>query len=223
MAIGELQWRFIILFRTMTCSRSDDVYKWDWRDYARPTDSQTKIRHVRLYDADGQLCAPDEMERVTRAVIRFRGTKCEGTTGWSREVELNRIRPEMLVCDDYLHRASRQRIYKLDLFRYWHQLWIRAGEIMRQVPRGHTFTPLHEAHMRKTAKDTSRAATLPGGMNTMIKKKLDKAGIYVTNDDGVGEQDLHQVRRHVYAGHALRGNAESTLDAVHRLVRTCTI
>ena len=88
---------------------------------------------------------------------------------------------------------------------------------MRQVPRGHTFTPLHEAHMRKTAKDTSRAATLPGGMNTMIKKKLAKAGICVTDDDGVGEQDLHQVRRHVYAGHALRGNAESTLDAVHRL------
>ena len=71
--------------------------------------------------------------------------------------------------------------------------------------------------MRKTAKDTSRAATLPGGMNTMIKKKPDKAGICVTDDDGVGEQDLHQVRRHVYAGHALRGNAESTLDAVHRL------
>ena len=47
--------------------------------------------------------------------------------------------------------------------------------------------------MRKTAKDTSRAATLPGGMNTMIKKKLEKAGIYVTDDDGVGEQDLHQV------------------------------
>ena len=44
-----------------------------------------------------------------------------------------------------------------------------------------------------------------------------KARRDVTNDDGVGEQDLHQVRRHVYAGHALRGNAESTLDAVHRL------
>ena len=54
-------------------------------------------------------------------------------------------------------------------------------------------------------------------MNTMIKKKLSKAGISVTDDDGVGERDLHQVRRHVYAGHALRGNAESTLDAVHRL------
>ena len=39
----------------------------------------------------------------------------------------------------------------------------------------------------------------------------------MTDDDGVGEQDLHQVRRHVDAGHALRGNAESTLDAVHRL------
>ena len=71
--------------------------------------------------------------------------------------------------------------------------------------------------MRKTAKCTSRAATLPGGMNTMIKKKLAKSGIHVTDDDGVGDQDLHQVRRHVYAGHALRGNAESTLDAVHRL------
>ena len=53
--------------------------------------------------------------------------------------------------------------------------------------------------------------------NLMIKKKLSKAGIHVTDDDGVGEQDLRQMRRHVYAGHALRGNAESTLDAVHRL------
>ena len=54
-------------------------------------------------------------------------------------------------------------------------------------------------------------------MNEVIKKKLDKAGICVTEDDGVGGGDMQQLRRHVYAGHALRGNAESTLDAVHRL------
>ena len=37
--------------------------QWDWRDYARPTDAQTKIRHVRLYDARAthgptDLCPP---------------------------------------------------------------------------------------------------------------------------------------------------------------------
>ena len=54
-------------------------------------------------------------------------------------------------------------------------------------------------------------------MNTMIKKKLELAEIYVSADDCIGANDLHQQRRHVYAGHALRGNAESTLDAIHRL------
>ena len=50
-----------------------------------------------------------------------------------------------------------------------------------------------------------------GGNPVAIKKKLELAGIYVTSNDDAGD-DIRQVRRHYYAGHALRGNAESTID-----------
>ena len=33
----------------------------------------------------------------------------------------------------------------------------------------------------------------------------------------MGEDDLRLQRRYVYAGHALRGNAEPTIAAIHRL------
>ena len=60
-------------------------------------------------------------------------------------------------------------------------------------------------------------ATLPGGLNTVIKKKLIKSGVVVTDDDSEQAAESRQVRRHVFAGHCMRGNAGSTLDAVHRL------
>ena len=51
----------------------------------------------------------------------------------------------------------------------------------------------------------------------MVKKMLAKANIDITEDDGEDGLDMPFVRRHVYAGHAIRGNAGSVVDAVHRL------
>ena len=57
-------------------------------------------------------------------------------------------------------------------------------------------------------------ATLPGGLNELIKKKLIKAGVVSTEDDSHLAKDERQQRRHVFAGHCVRGNAASTLEAV---------
>ena len=43
-------------------------------------------------------------------------------------------------------------------------------------------------------------ATLPGGLNELIKKKLITAGVVVTEDDSAQVADVKQVRRHVFAG-----------------------
>ena len=60
-------------------------------------------------------------------------------------------------------------------------------------------------------------ATLPGGLNELMKKKLIAAGVVSTEDDSAVASDMRQQRRHVFAGHCVRGNAGSTLEAVHRL------
>ena len=69
---------------------------------------------------------------------------------------------------------------------------------------------LYYQHVQ-SSKDPTRAAKLESA-----KKKLITAGVVVTEDDSEQVADVKQVRRHVFAGHCMRGNAASTLEAAER-------
>ena len=220
MALSEVQWRFQMLLRMHLVWRGDDLFKFDWRDWLRPDDPQDKIRHVELYDEDGVLVGPANLETVQTARLRCKGGKTDGS-GWSTAVTIHRIDVPLLVDDNTEHLSTRSRVKQLDLFRYWKELWERGFEVMKHVTKGHTFTNLTKRHLENTASATQRLPTLSSGLNEAVKKKLKIAGIHCSIDggDAVGTQDVQLTTHTLYAGHAVRGNCGSIIEAVHRLGR----
>ena len=220
MALSEVQWRFQMLLRMHLVWRGDDLYKFDWRDWFRVDDAQDKIRHLELYDEDGDLVGPDDLPLVQTARLRCKGGKTDGG-GWSKAVTIHRINVGLLVDESVEHRSTRGRAKQLDVFRYWNELWERGHEVMKTVTRGHTFTNLTGAHLEKTAGLALRQPTLAAGLNQAVKKKLAIAGIHCALDKGDegATDDVHLTTHTLYAGHAVRGNCGSVIEAVHRLGR----
>jgi hypothetical protein len=129
--------------------RGDDIYKWDWRDYRRADDTQDKVRHLELYDAEGELVTPDDMALVQTARLRCKGAKTDGAA-FSTAVKIHRINVDLLLDDDVDHLSTRGRVTRLGVFRYWSELWTRGRrEVMRKVNCGHTFTNLTAKHVEK--------------------------------------------------------------------------
>ena len=134
---------------------------------------------------------------------------------------IHRINVGLLVDESVEHRSTRGRAKQLDVFRYWNELWERGHEVMKTVTRGHTFTNLTGAHLEKTAGLALRQPTLAAGLNQAVKKKLAIAGIHCALDKGDegATDDVHLTTHTLYAGHAVRGNCGSVIEAVHRLGR----
>jgi hypothetical protein len=170
--------------------RGDGIYKWDRRDYLRADDTQDKVRHLGLYDAEGELVTPGDMALVQTARLRCKGAKTGGAA-FSTAVEIHRISGDLLLDDDVDHLSTRGRVKRLDVFRYWSELWTRGREVMRQVTRGHTFTNLTAKHVEKNKHLEELKPTLSQGLNDAVKRKLQLAGIHISMKagDGAGGSD----------------------------------
>ena len=109
----------------------------DWRDYLRADDTQDKVRHLGLYDAEGELVTPDDMSLVQTARLRCKGAKTGGTA-FSTAVEVHRS-ADLLLDGDVEHLSTRGRVKRLNVFRYWSELWTRGRDVIRKA----TLTPKH--------------------------------------------------------------------------------
>ena len=112
-----------------------------------------KITQRKLYDGESEA-------------QMMAGTKTEREQEYSRTVAIKRIRWQLLVAggESITHRSTMSRVKRLDLFRYWQQLWLRGMTEMRKVPRevgprGHTFTQLTKKHLHDNECDLVRDAT----------------------------------------------------------------
>jgi hypothetical protein len=112
----------------------------------------------------------------------------------------------MLVDESVEHRSPRGRVKQLDVFRYWNELWERGHEVMKTVTRGHTFTHLTGAHLKKTAGPTLRQPALADGLNQAVKKELAAAGIRLRFGQG---RRGHDGRRPPHNAHLVRGTCST--------------
>jgi hypothetical protein len=164
-----------------------------------------------LFDADGEIVGLKDVLDAIRAQVRFKGSKSDSVGEYSAPVVFNRTNHGLMLGPEIPNRRSVTALQKLDL--HLNVLYEHHYSRLSWVVVGSTICDMTNKRLSET-KTKSIPAMLPNGINKMKQRLLKNAGVYfsLTDEESVGGRSVHY-----YGGHAVRGNAGSTLDAVHRL------
>jgi hypothetical protein len=205
---------FVYLFTTHTLCRGADLAKWDWRDHRRPQDPDGEYCLV-LWDIDGKVLGLENVQQAVRAQVRFVGSKMDDEREYSSAVEFRRINYDLLLDTSVPHRASKAALQKLDVFEYLRVLYARHFARLRWVEIGSTVCDMTQKFMAAPTTECV-SGTTASGINKMKQRLLKNSGVSYSTADHESEV-AGAKKKHLYGGHAVRGNAGSILDAVHRL------
>ena len=237
LSAGTLQRSLSVLMRVQTGCRGSRLRGFDINALCAHPDDQSWS--VKLYDAAFKIITEWGIAlRAVRSDVRFLGGKTDGCN-WSKVVECNRIRPDMLVDTKVPHRDTQHKVNCLDVVRIMYEMQRHKdfiAVVAHKMKRGCSFTDMRQTtikfnklkalHEPGFAPESLSAAAL----NQAVTKLMNAAGINVRADrnERVSHSDAQRMlnptevndtytTRHAYAAHAIRGNSGSLIRAVNEM------